>query len=417
MIVAGVLTEEEVRAQWIADGLISVPISEKIPPEAQAMIDLKTQGTQNLLDAKTKRNPDTSDVIGDPVAPDKGGWGDLKQEKAKLDDTVLLDSLDMAFKSSFDKMLSKDLESRITRLVWKAAKIFFPQALTVGKSLTREEVLIWGEWFDETLFGEPTEDTPEVVTKALTNYMTEMESELEQEEDWWMLELAVGTLAALYAMAYESGLKYSASDMARHLYFRGLLSYPDLTQPFSVATNKSIQDELTRMAEETLANVNNGTKFYLSRIVLSKVKEAFTTEEVLSKIMDGATVENILSDVIFTKGLVSDILGELNLVMNSRVEVISEFELDKITNKAIVDEYNKVGLTKKAWECYGKNPCNHCQENRKAGFVPLSFVYVSPMGGVLRPTAHPHCECGLKYDGGELASLATEGKFNIWYGD
>jgi|WetSurMetagenome_2_1015567.scaffolds.fasta_scaffold00049_68 hypothetical protein len=412
MIAAGVMTEEEVRAQWIADGLVSIPISENIPPEAQAKIDQKTA----LADAKTKRNPDTSDVVGDPVAPDKGGWGDVKQNQARIDDPQLLGNLDMAFKASFDKMMSKDLETRLTRLVWKAAKLFYPQASVVAKSLTREEVHEWNLWFDETLFGMSKLEAPEVVKKALNDYMDEMDAELE-EDDWWELDLPVGTLVALFSLAYLSGMRYSASDMARQLYIRGLLDYPNLTKPFSIENNQSIMEKLTKMAETSLSQINNGTKYYVNRIVLSKVKEAFTSEEVLSRIVDGATVEDILSDVMFTKALVSDILDEIGLTMQSRLETISEFELDRITNEAIVDEYSKVGLSTKSWECYGKNPCEDCLANRAAGYVPLSFVYQSPMGGVLRPIAHPHCECGIRFNDSELAALAEEGNFEIWYGE
>ena len=415
MIAAGVLTEEEVRAQWIADGLVSIPISESIPPEAQAKIDQKTAVTTAFADGKTKRNPDTSDQTGDGVAPSQGGWGGVKEEKASFDDPQLLASLDMVFKNSFDKMMGKDLSVYLTKLVWVAAKKMYPQANTISKALTQEEVEVWRTLFDDTLFGQQAQDTPEVFKNAVDTYMEDVEKALD-EEDWWELELLAGTLAGMFAVAYESGLKHTSMTMARDLYFRGLLAYPNLTAPFSVQ-NPAIQEQLLAMATETIKNVNNGTKYYVSRIVLSKVKEAFTSEEVLTKIVDGASVEDILSDAIFTQAIVSDILDELNLTMNSRVGVISEFELDKITHEAAVEEFRRVGLTKKAWKTYGRNPCDNCISNREKGFVPLSFVYQSTFGGILRPTAHPHCECGLDYDSKELESVAKEGRFEIWYGD
>lgn len=90
------LTEEEVRAQIVADGMMTVSIPEKLPQELQEKIDLKKKSaemfasggpnTGNNKPGFGKNGPaERPSMLGKPVKPSLGGKGEAASNKSAVD--------------------------------------------------------------------------------------------------------------------------------------------------------------------------------------------------------------------------------------------------------------------------------------------------------------------------------------------
>jgi hypothetical protein len=99
------------------------------------------------------------------------------------------------------------------------------------------------------------------------------------------------------------------------------------------------------------------------------------------------------------------------------VPVITDYEIGRVEGKASVEEFKRMGLSLKAWETKGPNPCEVCVENRSVGEVPLDYIYKGSFGDILEPVAHNRCYCELTYSTDDLFKTFAEGNFKPWYGE
>lgn len=404
-----VLTPNEIRSQLIADGLITIPIPEKI------------DGGDEFPAPPAKlggglRNPDTGDQIKDNKVPvSTGGHGDVKVNDAQLVDMSAYQSMDSVFKAAFEKILRKQLKARLTRLAKVALPRLAEQATQVAKSMTDTEVDIWKSWYDEVVAEEVT--APEIVMKTISDLKDLLRKELSKDL-WWKSQVSPDTIEAIFALMYEKSLERITREMSQFLFTEGYLSTPNLSKVFSVARNTVLRAELRKQAQESLNNIDEGSQTYIVNAVISQSKEWLSRPDIREKLKNGEDIKSIISDPVFMDGLTAAILSSLTVTFMDRINVITDFELGRIGNAAMSQEFSAVNLQKKAWVCHGQNPCEICLDNQAQGFVPLSFVYNSTMGETPEPPGHPrNCQCNLEYDPDELATSYLEGNFNPWYGD
>lgn len=110
MIDKGSLTADEVRQQMIADGLITISIPEKMPEAAKAELQANKPAP---FGNPTAERPA---MLGKPVAPSQGGYGEIKAEiidYALKNDTVFRDAYD-SLDAMFEGMSIDDQRYAVT---------------------------------------------------------------------------------------------------------------------------------------------------------------------------------------------------------------------------------------------------------------------------------------------------------------
>lgn len=400
-----IFTPLELRQQMIADGIMTIPMEEEPNEE-----DFPKEPMANPTD----RRPG---LLSNSVPSSEGGHGEITPKAVYQRRQNVRASSDRMFEENLDKVSAKASVDRIERLARVAMKSMFPKLAHISKNLTKDEIVVWNDWYDEVLFGNNTKLEVEPIEKAsIENTDEEIEKELDKD-DWWALVLSSLVLAELYKIAYENALESVLQEAFHDLYMKGFTNSPDVKFPVSIKNNTEIVNSLLQLSKSSIENIDNGTKFYLRRIVMSKVKSLLTSAEITSQIEQGLDIDAILSDNVVVRALVLSIQNELTDVLKARVPVITDFELGRVEGMAYVEQFKRMGLSLKAWETLGPNPCEMCVENRSHGEVPLDFKYKSSFGDVLEPTAHSRCYCELTFSQDDLFRTFAEGNFSPWYGE
>jgi hypothetical protein len=410
MMQTKVFTPDEVRQQWISDGLVTVPMDELAPNTAvESPINITT----------AKRNPDTSDQVGDPVPAEQGGWGGITQHQSRgTTETVDAKSaLKDFFDVEFSKILSRNIASDLIPIVRKAVENFYPQATELKSMIGRPELEQWKADYDDVLFGYNTLlEFPEEVNKSIKDYYSEVKKILEGNNWWKLPEDTANVLKTLFASAFASSLQSVTSRMLDSLHTKGLMQNVTLPDKFSVSTNVEKMAAIAAMAAATVAYLNDGTEFFVENAVYSAVKDEMTSEAVLNQVATGATVDDVITPNFLSR-VIASVLSKLKNVFADRADTVSDFELEKVYNSAAEDEMMQVGLAHKSWRCMGDNPCDICLDNQAAGLVPMDYQYNSVFGPVASPLAHGSCHCEEDYDEDELQQLAQAGQINFWFGE
>lgn len=399
------ITPQEARLQMIADGMITIAIPEEIPPD--------------VVDVVPAGNPPTRDrQIGFNQSPSLGGHGDVVAQRAQyLNDMQEKDQLQTLLQSSFDSMVKRASDTDLQKLVKIAIKYVYPQVTIVNKSLSVEEKTVWKSWYGDVIYDQ-AEEVPELVQQALTAVDDNLDKELNSEGDWWKPDLKEEAIIAIYLMAYRSAIEQSAHQMAYQLFMQGLVSSPDLNQPFDVKNNPNVRQQVGLLTQALISNLILGSKYFIRRSILATVKDALTEQDIQDRLDQGIDIETIIEDNVFVDKIVQKVRTEMLSLLKERSLIDADFEIGNIENLAITESYRRAGLNLKHWVCYGPDPCELCIENQSNGYVPMDFVFKSVYGdGIHGPRAHTHCHCGLEYNDEDLRQAFEDGDFQIWYGE
>lgn len=128
-----VFTPQEMRLQAIADGMVTIPLPEKIPDDADFPNDNKFAERPSML--------------GRPISPEEGGHGEVGKERAKYDDEI-----DKKFRS-LDK-------TTIRRLMYRVYPIIWAEVAGAKESLQGNLFLVWRNQYDRFVWGESGESDP-----------------------------------------------------------------------------------------------------------------------------------------------------------------------------------------------------------------------------------------------------------------
>jgi hypothetical protein len=405
MIANRYIAPKEARSQLIADGLITIPIPEDIPEADLAPAPVPFGN-----------NPSRDRQIGFNQSPSLGGHGDITAQRAQyLPQMVGQEQLQTVLRDAFNKVILKATPDRMERLIRKAIKLVYPQINQVNQNLTEDERKVWRSWFGEVLYGFADvlidDNARIVITKAVSDYDEEIDREIRSEGDWWMIDLPLAALMAIYLSAYQMTIQQAAQEMAHQLFVEGMIDSPEIITPFRVQ-NLTVQETIQKLAQALTDHLNEGSLFFIRRSILSVIKDALTKDE-----WAGVDIDTILANNVFMARLIENVRSELAQRLQDRADNDAEFEIGNLENLAVVEEYKRSGLRRKHWVCYGPDPCELCIENQSHGFVPLDFIYKAVFGDVHSPKAHNWCHCGLEYDTEDLHEAFREGTFNLWYGE
>jgi hypothetical protein len=327
----------------------------------------------------------------------------------------------LALQPVFDGIVGRATDERIERLVRLIAPKIFAQvkgALTNLSSV--QELSRWGFLHEEALYDDITTVTEnkEVAEIQKVADDTKLDKDLDRDQ-WWLLDVDEDEIIAILSAAYIVALRSAAEQMVNDMYLAGVLESPTI-DPNVVfrLVNEATIEELAQTAALMVANVNEGTKYYLRRMIVSGIRRGLTEQEIIAKIRAGVDINEILDDNLFMRKVADSVKSQIRDLTEYRIRSIVSFEIRSAETQAWLKQFKSMGLTQKRWKHFGSDiPCPVCQENIDVGDVPLDYKFESVFGSVDVPLAHPHCHCGITYNKAELETLIRDGKFIIWTGD
>lgn len=180
LVTANLFTEEEARNQTIKDGMLSISVPEKLPPELQQRIDAKQErllnppqpfgGNNN--NAPGKKPAERPSMLGRPVSPSSGGWGETTARSVVSDDWI-------------STIVNAD-DQHFQRLAYTAYPGVSSDAFGIWNALEdHTQIRDWITQHDEALWtGDGGNDLPELSQIVLSAIKPQLVAEV-RAMDWW----------------------------------------------------------------------------------------------------------------------------------------------------------------------------------------------------------------------------------------
>lgn len=415
MVEGGLITAEDGQAQLKKDGLLTVELQAVLssPPNGQALLPAGNQ-TNNELER---------------VPPSQGGRGDVGQtERALYNDPTISaiepgspnpDRLAMVFREAFNEILKRMGDIQLRRLVRAALKAQFPISSKAIINLSETDRGQWAAERTKAWFGQPSifDQIPQV-QKVDQATLDELEALLESDR-WWSLpdDMLPGILESLIA-AYSVGATIAAEMVQQFLYEEGLVDSPNIIGLNFQLKNPVTIGELNTGAAALVRHVNDGTKYYLKRIITAGVDEGVSSEEIALRIAEGAGVDEILKDSNLVAKVTNRARQEIEGLSDKRIQSIVNTEINRAESEGRLAQWAKQGLTKKQLLHTGQDrPCSFCQAAIDEGIVDIDFGYTNVFGDKVQSCPlHPATDhCHMAFSEEEL--IAKAGELNVWNGD
>jgi hypothetical protein len=400
------------------------PDDEKVPPEAGG------RGNIAAAERAAPISPDSMDGLGDELL------AIVKPAMERLPSLATLTGTRYAAKSSYIERAP--YAPRLMRLIRAVTKEMIPQVAKTFKSLDQETVeRIWLPQMQALEFDMPSELDSLIVRQSTEKLRELLESHLEDDK-WWQTASAwdKAEILDIYKRAYALGLEDTALEIIRSLYEEGLaksaLFGPQIR--FDL-TNRATIQALEDAAALMVARVNDGTKYFIKRIIVAGVRDVVAQAEIAQAIRDGVAAEELLRRDGFVQPAIDNILEGMIEMSESRAMSIVNTELRRANVKGSLDEIKRTGLKTKSWRHLGTrgvteagnvHPCPTCGGNEALGVVPIDFLYptVFKTGGPQDdgreegPPGHPQvCHCTVTFDQKELFDLIKKkGEFAPYLG-
>lgn len=263
-IESGMLTAEEGRQQIMYDGLISIAIPESLPPEAKKMQMLPGGNGNGTA-------PERPSMIGRPVNPSQGGFGE---------------------KNIFQKNLSTAIELpeiELRRMIRTALKPSELQAESVlANSETREEVDMWLDVYGDILFENYSyiqrEEVPESLSVSISNTMDMLEKSVNDSK---FHEFNPDEIVSWS----EELFKLYKTDRANYLYETGEINtLPEISVPREIITG--ITDISVNLFEKARKEYR---KIVLNSVLVVLLR--FTAVDSQDKLHDNKLMKEIIAEI------------------------------------------------------------------------------------------------------------------------
>lgn len=424
MIESGVLNAEQGQQQLKKDGLITIEIKPK--PEPQQQPQLPANGQKPALPGQSENQTDQE---MERVPPSQGGRGDVGQtQRASLDDRAVSaiepgssnpDRLGLVFKNAFDTILKRMGNIQLRRLIRASVKAQFPIS---SKAIINLSETDRGQWTAERVkawFGEPSifDDIPQV-QKIDQKVLDELDDLLEKDKWWELPPETQNQIMEVLILAFSEGATVAADMVQQFLYEEGIVNTPDLIGLNFDLKNPVTLAELETRAATLVRNVNDGTKYYLKRIITAGVDEGVSSQEIALRIQEGQGLDKILRESELIPKIVQQARQEIEGLSAGRIKSIVNTEIARAEESGRVAQWQKQGLTKKRFVHTGPDvPCSYCQAAIDAGEVKMNFGYNNVFGETTpHPPLHPGVDhCHIEFSEAEL--IAKAGELNAWNGN
>jgi hypothetical protein len=329
------------------------------------------------------------------------------------------DRLGLVFKNAFDAMLKRMGDIQLRRLIKAALKAQFPIASKAIINLSEADRVQWAEERFKSWFGEESifDQIPQV-QKVDKLALEDLEKLLEDDRWWELPPEVVAQVLEILNLAFSEGATVAAEMVQQFLYEEGLVSSPDLIGFNFNLKNPVTINRLNTDAATMVRRVNDGTKFYLKRIIAAGVDEGVSSQEIAARIAEGQSLDKILKESELVAKVTQRARGEIEQLTPARLESIVNTEISKAEGAGRVEQWKKQGLKNKTFNHTGPDiPCRFCQAAIDEGEVDIDFGYTDVFGSkVLHPPLHPSVDhCHIQFLPQELIDKA--GELNAWNGD
>lgn len=372
---AGALKPSEVQTQLKREGFITIEVAapdDKAPPPAPGFGRLPGSSAPAENGANGK---ELAQQVTEKKAPAEGGRGEITG-KALVELADVRPTFSQAIGKAIGRIAAQATPARLKKLARGAVKILFPL-------LEKADLEEWERDLDRLING----------------------------ETWYLLPSDFqAALLDSYTGAFSQGALAGALEVMRALGETTAGISFDLTNPATLA-------QLEDTAALLVRRINEGTQYYLKRMLVGGVEEGLASPRIAALIKEGANLETILKDAGFLDEIVGKVKAELDAMTPGRVESIVNTEINRTENEGRRRQWQSMGLTHKQWVHTGPDvACEICMGNEALGFVPMDYVYQDVFDGTQGPPGHPRvCHCHLEFDEGELMDRA--GELKVWSGD
>jgi hypothetical protein len=415
---AGFISEQEGQAQLVKDGHITVAVEEPEeiePPPFPPALPPPSNGNQDELGK---------------VPAEQGGRGDITGRAELGDENIAavpagsakFDQLAQVIREQFAGVLNRMEQPRLMKLIKAATRLMFPDVAQAFIELSETELPLWKDERLKLWFGERSafDDLPDVV-KRIEDEVLDALDDILTGDDWWKIDAkAADSIALVLRLAFEEGATGAAEVLQEFLYTEGLRDSPSIIGLNFNLSNPRTLAQLETKAAQLVTRVDDGTRFFLRRIITAGVDEGLASPSIAELIREGADAEAILKEAGYTSRVVDTVRAEVGNMTENRVASIVNTEINKAESMGRLEQWTEQGLTQKRWAHTGVfgpgDPCPICQANIDLGLVPMDFEFTDVFGATQTPPGHPGtCHCSLEFDEEELVSKADT--LTIWTGE
>ena len=454
----GLLDQAEGRAELVASGMLRTDVDpNKVPEKPQPQMPFG-MGNENPFSAAKAPGGVNVDEEREKVPVDQGGRGGptpfatrQEPEEQSTDQVktpernpaidagrpVIEKFMDLV-KPSLQSLRERAGDPQLRRLIKAATREMFPTVAATVRSLTDEQIAeYWLPEMQAATWDQPNEVESPLIRRDIEEAKAILERHLE-DDPWWSMASAFdkAIILQMFTEAYEVGLGDMALQIVRALYEEGYSNVA--TMPVEISFNLVNTDTieiLERSAADLVTNVDQGTKYFLKRMITSGVRQGLSSPQIAAAIREGDAAERILRRDDYMEDVAQIVRNGLIEMTEWRSNSIVNTEIAKAENAGRFGQLLNSGFTTKRWVHYGSrgvtdkgnvHPCPVCDGNEKLGVVPIAYVYptvfktggVDGDGGELYPPGHPgECHCGPGFDYKELPKLIASGQYTPWTGD
>ncbi len=413
---AGFIKPNEGQAELVKQGLLTVEVEEPEEQPAQP-----PPGVPQLPP------PDAGKEL-DKKPPSEGGRGDSTAQAVEKagdpaitavpSDTSHFDELNAIMRHALDGIIQRMDRPQLVRLIKVATRAMFPDVNRAFVHIEPDDLPLWALERTKYWFEQKSEfDAYPDVLKQREDVLKALDKSLDMVS-WWKIPVAdiLESIVLVFRMSFSEGAQRAAELVQQFLFTEGLRDTPSVAGIAFDLKNPRTLRLLEKSAAELVTRVNDGTKFYLKRIITSGVDEGLSSPNIAKMIAEGADVETILRQAGFNEGIIKRAQAEISAMSDYRLNSIVNTEINRAESMGRLTQWQKMGLTKKRWvHRGGDNPCPICSGNEAQGFVAMDHMFEDAFGGALTPPGHPGvCHCSLEFSEDELMKKAD--KLNIWTG-
>lgn len=417
------LTEESERLLGMNPGVQGIPTPApgqlfqgegKVPNQLEEDARANAKTSSRLFGKSESENDadlDIHSLVQKAIDNFKENFGNPSESKYGIKTKDAAIELETALRKSF-KHVAKNITPEFVSNIVTAIYTQFPSLNVVRmdskKSYSYDEQIPTN--FIEKADGDPT--NPEPLSAISDETLQEIRANVDQLVDYI---LGLGNAAQnytisssdllevfvlVYRLAFEDGMLATAEMIQNDLYGRGIVAAPGVILSFDV-TNDAVIQILNEMAAELVRNIDDGTKYYLRRMIVEGALNGWSVDRI---------TEAIWNDLF---GLSEEQAATLS---ESRIRSIVTTELNRADSAGRLEEMKKLGLKLKRWITRLIDVCTLCASNESYGSVPIDFEYMDVFGPTQHPPGHPTtCHCTLGADPDELEKIGSEPDY--WTGD
>lgn len=452
---AGLIDQAEGRAELIASGVFETELDpKKVPEEPKPQLPPGFPGQpgapdQQAAQAQPEKKPDEEVPVsqggrGGPTAKSTVEEPLVEKQTEPMENPVvqdmpsILERMDAIIRPGLEGIRTRAADPRLRRLIKAATREMFESVAITIRHLTQEQVEeIWLPQIQAATFDQPNEIESPIVRRGIEEAKNALERHLEDDKWWSMLNaLSKTEILELFIEAYENGMGEGALEILRALYDEGFATSPYFSPSISFnLVNEATIGFLERAAAELVRRVDQGTKYFLKRMIVSGVRQGLSSDKIAAAIRDGDAAERILSRDDYIQDVSETIRNGMIEMTEYRAKSIVNTEISRAENAGKLAQFKKSGLKYKGWVHLGKrgttdlgneHPCPICAGNEALGFVPIDHLYdtVFKTGGVdgegreLHPPGHPSvCHCTTQFKEDDLFAQVAQGTYTPWGGD